>query len=70
MLRNITLINFRFMYFKHNYRVFGLKVQLQKPEELVAEPLFCNDNIQVGNRNMFYKKWIDNDVCAMYEMNE
>ena len=55
------------MYFKHNYRVFGLKVQLQKPEEFVAEPLFCNDNIQVGNRNMFYKKLIDNDVCAMYE---
>ena len=31
---------------------------------LAAEPLFCNDNIQVENRNIFFcKNWIDNGVC-------
>ena len=26
-------------------------------------PIFCNDNIRVGNRTVFQKSWIDNRVC-------
>ena len=26
-------------------------------------PIFCNDNIRVGNRTVFQKSWIDNHVC-------
>ena len=45
------------------YREFGRKVQLEKPEELAAEPLICNDNIQVGNRTVFCQKMFDSFVC-------
>ncbi|WP_419609554.1 reverse transcriptase family protein [Thiolapillus sp.] len=45
------------------YREFGRKIYVEKSEELAAEPLFCNDNIQVENRNIFYKNWIDSGVC-------
>ena len=32
------------------YREFGRKIYVEKSEELAAEPLFCNDNVQVENR--------------------
>ena len=42
------------------YREFSRKKYAEKSEELAAEPLFCNDNIQV---EFFYKNWIDSGVC-------
>ena len=45
------------------YKEFGEKIRLENSEELVAEPIFCNDNIRVGNRTVFQKSWIDNRVC-------
>ena len=38
------------------YREFGRKIHVEKSEELAAEPLFCNDNIQVENTNIFFTK--------------
>ena len=45
------------------YREFGKRIQVENSEELVADPIFCNDNILVGNKTVFYKKWIDKGVC-------
>ena len=45
------------------YKEFGEKIRLENSEELVAEPIFCNDSIRVGNRTVFQKSWIDNRVC-------
>ena len=50
------------------YREFGKRIQVENSEELVADPIFCNDNILVGNKPVFcccflYKKWIDRGVC-------
>ena len=44
------------------YKQFGRKIQLESSEELAAEPIFCNDKIQVGNRSICYKNWIDNGL--------
>ena len=38
-------------------------MQVENSEELVADPIFCNDSILVGNKTVFYKKWIDKGVC-------
>ena len=43
------------------YKQFGGKIQVESSEELAAEPIFCNNKIQVGNRRI-YKNWIDNGV--------
>ena len=46
------------------YREFGKHMQVENSEELVADPIFCNDNILVGKKQLFfYKKWIDKGVC-------
>ena len=53
------------------YREFGKSVCSENTEELMAEPIFCNDNVKIGNRTVFYKSWIDkgiynigNTMCA------
>ena len=39
------------------YKEFGKQIYVENSEELVAEPIFCNQNILVGNRIIFlYKK--------------
>ena len=35
------------------YRDFGKRIQVENSEELVADPIFCNDNILVGNKTVF-----------------
>ena len=35
------------------YREFGKHMQVENSEELVADPIFCNDNILVGNKTVF-----------------
>ena len=46
------------------YREFGKRIQVENSEELVADPIFCNNNILVGNKTGFFnKKWIDKSVC-------
>ena len=47
------------------YKQFGRKIQVESSEELAAEPIFCNDKIQVGNRSICYKNWIDNKVFSI-----
>ena len=42
------------------------KFLLQSPvksEELVTEPLFYHDNIQVGNKTILHRRWIKKGVC-------
>ena len=36
------------------YREFGKHMQVENSEELVADPIFCNDNILVGNKTFFF----------------
>ena len=52
------------------YKEFGKQIHVENSEELVAEPVFCNQNIVVGNRIIFYKKknWIDKGVCHIKNM--
>ena len=35
------------------YKEFGKQIHVENSEELVAEPVFCNQNILVGNRIFF-----------------
>ena len=35
------------------YKEFGKQIHVENSEELVAEPIFCNQNILVGNRIIF-----------------
>ena len=37
------------------YKEVGKQIHVEISEELVAEPVFCNQNILVENRIMFYK---------------
>ena len=36
-----------------------------KADELVTESLFYNDNIQVGNNTILYRRWIKKGVCRI-----
>ena len=46
------------------YKEFGKQIHAENSEELVAEPIFSNQNILVGNRIIFLNKnWIDKGVC-------
>ena len=47
------------------YKQFGRKIQVKSSDELAAEPIFCNDKIQVGNRSICYKNWIDNKCSVL-----
>ena len=37
------------------YKEFGKQIHVENSEELVAEPVFCYQNILVGNITIFYK---------------
>ena len=56
------------------YKEFGKQIHVENSEELVAEPVFCNQNILVGNRSffcfcfLFNKNWIDKGVCHIKNM--
>ena len=36
---------------------------VENSEELVTYPIFCTNNILVGNKTVFHKKWIDKGPC-------
>jgi len=36
-----------------------------KAEELVTEPLFYNNNIQVGNSTILHRRWIQKGICRI-----
>ena len=40
------------------YKEFSKQIHVENSEKLVAEPIFCNQNILVGNRITFYKNWM------------
>ena len=51
------------------YKEFGKQMHVENSEELVAEPIFCSQNILVGNRIIFFNKnWIDKGVCYIKNM--
>ena len=50
------------------YKEFGKQIHVENSEELVAEPIFCSQNILVGNRIIFYKNWIHEGVCHIKNM--
>ena len=46
------------------YKEFGKQIiHVENSEELVAEPIFCNQNILVGNRFFLNNNWIDKGMC-------
>ena len=49
----------------HAYREFGRKIIVKQEEELVTEPLFCNENIKVGNSKIYYMKWVEKGVLKV-----
>ena len=52
------------------YKEFSKQIHVENSEELVAEPIFCDQNVLVGNRikKCFYKNWIDKGVCHIKNM--
>ena len=38
------------------YKEFGKQIRVENSEELVAEPIFCNQNILVGNGIILFIK--------------
>ena len=51
------------LFWSHD-REFGRKIHLEKSEELIAELIFYNDNIQVGKKMIFYPKNGLTKVCG------
>ncbi|MCK5813887.1 MAG: hypothetical protein KAH03_06500 [Cocleimonas sp.] len=43
-------------------------IHSENTEELMAEPIFCNDNIKIGNTTIFYKSWMDNGIYTALEI--
>ena len=50
------------------YKSFCCKVSPVKAEELVTEPLFYNDNIQVRNNTVLHRRWIEKGVCRISQL--
>ena len=46
------------------YKQLDRKIQVESSDKLAEDPIFCNDKIQVGNRSICYKNWIDNTVFS------
>ena len=44
------------------YRMLGSKQEIDSVREFCAEPLFCNHNVKIGGKSIFYEKWIENEV--------
>ena len=58
----------RHQFWKHTFQAqksFCSKVSPVKAEELVTEPLFYSDNIQVGNKTILHRRWIEKGVCCI-----
>ena len=47
------------------YCTMGAKVKHFSAEEIGSEPLFCNSNILVGTKTIFYSEWIEKDVYCI-----
>ena len=50
----------------HAFISFCCKVSPVKAEELMTEPLYYNDNIQVENKRLLlllHRRWLERDVC-------
>ena len=61
LLKNCIQINFRMMYSKPINK-FGRELEVENSEELAGESIFWTDKIQVGDKSICYKNWIDNGV--------
>ena len=48
------------------YKEFGKQIHVENSEELVAEPIFCNQNILVGNRIIFFIKTGLTKACVSH----
>ena len=54
------------------YSIFCKKVSLSKTDEVVAEPLFYNENIKVGNKTLLHREWVEHGVthiCHLLQRN-
>ena len=58
--RNIISINFGVMYSRHIKSL--IKTTTKNSEQLVAQRVFWNDNILVGNRTLSQRSWTDNGI--------
>ena len=49
------------------YLVFGRNVHVKKHEDVLAEPIFYNDNVCIGNNVVFFENWYNNGVKSIKE---
>ena len=40
------------------YDQLASKINIENPEDMLAEPIFGNKNIKIENKVILYKKWI------------
>jgi exonuclease III len=59
--KHVTLNLFWRDVFK-TYKELGLKLAIDRVEEIGAEPVFCNEKILVGGETLFNKSWIEKGV--------
>jgi hypothetical protein len=50
------------------YEAFGRKIVIKNLDDIVIEPLFCNTNIQVGNKTILYHAWIEKNVFKIGDL--
>ena len=47
------------------YNFMGKQIKSYCLEEICSEPLFCNNNILVGEKTVFFPEWIEKDVYTI-----
>ena len=50
------------------YKSFGEKIKCKTQEEVNAEPIFYNGNINIDKKSIFYKTWFDKGVRNIHHL--
>ena len=50
------------------YIKFVKNVKLYEEAEVLAEPLFYNENFKIGNKTFFYKKWVNKNILFVKDL--
>jgi hypothetical protein len=49
----------------NSYDIIGKQVKIEKPEEIISEPIFCSSNILIGKSPIFYSEWLHKNVYTI-----
>lgn len=47
------------------YNELVKSISVDKVDEMLNEPIFCNENIKIDNEVVFYRKWFDKGIYAI-----